>query len=85
MYPTIDQIYHAMDQFAPFATAMDFDNPGFLIGDSKRVVQTALLALDCTPAVLGSAIDAQAQLIITHHPVIFQPLKYIHADSLVIS
>ncbi len=83
MHPTIHDIYHVIDQLAPFSTAMGFDNPGFLIGDGDCAVQTAVIALDCTPQVLAAARAEQAQLIITHHPVIFHPLKHIHADSIV--
>ncbi len=83
MHPTIQEIYRAIDRFAPFATAMDFDNPGFLVGDGDCSVQTAVVALDCTPEVLTAARDAQAQLIVTHHPVIFRPLTHIHAHSMV--
>ncbi len=74
-------IYKAIDSFAPFCTAMDFDNPGLLVGDFKAEVDTVLLSLDITPAVVREAAELGAQLIVSHHPVIFQPLKNLSSDS----
>ena len=54
---------------------MDFDNPGLLVGGENTSVKTALLSLDITPDVIDEAILLGAQLIISHHPVIFTPLK----------
>jgi dinuclear metal center YbgI/SA1388 family protein len=54
---------------------MDFDNVGLLVGHRDQVVSTALLALDITPEVLQEAYANNAQLVISHHPVIFDPLK----------
>ena len=62
---------------------MDFDNTGILVGDRNREIACALLALDCTPAVVEQARQLGAQLIITHHPVIFHPLKRVNEDAVV--
>lgn len=74
-------IYHWIDQLAPFTTAMDFDNAGFLVGSREAEVEKVLLALDITPAVVAEASDWGADLIISHHPVIFSPLRTLPADS----
>ncbi len=74
-------IYQDIDSFAPFCTAMEFDNPGLLVGDFKTEVDTVLLSLDITPAVVREAAELGAQLIVSHHPVIFHPLKNISSDS----
>lgn len=74
-------IYDYIDSFAPFQSAMSFDNPGLLVGDYQTEVKTALLSLDITPAVVREAAELGAQLIISHHPVIFDPLKRISTDS----
>ncbi|MGW8114668.1 Nif3-like dinuclear metal center hexameric protein [Caproicibacterium sp. NSD3] len=68
-------VYQYIDSFAPFNHAMDFDNPGLLVGDGSEKVSTAILALDITPGVIEEAKQKGAQLIISHHPVIFTPLK----------
>lgn len=80
---TITHIYDAIDRLAPFWLTMDFDNTGILIGDRNREVSCALLALDCTPAVVEQARQLGAQLIVTHHPVIFHPLKRVNEDAVV--
>lgn len=80
---TVTHIYDAIDRLAPFWLTMDFDNTGILVGDRNREVSCALLALDCTPAVVEQARQLSAQLIITHHPVIFHPLKRVNEDAVV--
>ena len=72
---TVWDIYHYIDQIAPFDTAMGFDNVGLLVGDATDPVTGILLALDITPAVVREAASRNANLIVSHHPVIFQPLK----------
>lgn len=80
---TVADIYKYIDSFAPFATAMDFDNVGILVGSGTAQVTSAVIALDCTPEVLAFAAQQGAQLIITHHPVIFDPLRAIDQQSVV--
>lgn len=79
----VQKIYELIDDIAPFDTQMDFDNAGLLVGDPQQKVKKALLAMDCTPQVIAEAIEVDAQLIITHHPVIWNPMKQVTADSLV--
>lgn len=71
----VKDIYRALDQWAPFDTQMDFDNSGFLVGRGERTVTKVLVALDITKAVIEEAEKLGAQLIVSHHPVIFRPLK----------
>lgn len=80
---TVTHIYDAIDRLAPFWLTMDFDNTGILVGDRNREIACALLALDCTPAVVEQAKQLGAQLIVTHHPVIFHPLKRVNEDAVV--
>lgn len=79
---TVGDFYDTINAFAPFSTARSGDNVGLLVGGREQPVQRALLALDCTGAVLEEAIDLGAQLIVTHHPVIYQPLSALRSDSL---
>ncbi|NLJ31639.1 MAG: Nif3-like dinuclear metal center hexameric protein [Clostridiales bacterium] len=78
---TVGEIYQQIDAFAPFHTAMSFDNPGLLVGSPDSPVQTVLLSLDITPPVVQEAMELGAQLIVSHHPVIFHPLKQLSAKS----
>lgn len=81
--PTVAEIYSTIDRLAPFSLTMDFDNTGILVGNRHQNVERALLALDCTPQVIAQAIQCRAQLIITHHPIIFHPLKHVTENDLV--
>jgi dinuclear metal center YbgI/SA1388 family protein len=72
---TTGDIYRFLDSFAPFCSAMDFDNVGLLVGGSDVEVHTVLLSLDITAPVVREAAENHAELIISHHPVIFQPIK----------
>lgn len=71
----VKDIYQYMNTIAPFATQMDFDNAGLLVGRSDACVERVLVALDITTEVIREAIELGAQLIVAHHPVIFHPLK----------
>lgn len=71
----VSDIYNFLNDMAPVQTALSYDNVGILVGDPDADVSKAVVALDCTPAVLKMATDEKAELIITHHPVIFEPLK----------
>ena len=78
---TVNDVYNYIDGFAPFASAAPWDNSGLLIGDLHAGVQKAFVALDVTPAVVREAAALGAQLIVSHHPVIFHPLRQIAFDS----
>ncbi len=75
-------IFEFLDSLFPTDTACDFDNVGLLIGDWNAEVTRVLIALDCTDSVINTATEKGCQLIITHHPIIFSPLKSILADSI---
>ncbi len=79
----VKEILAAVDALAPFALTMDFDNTGLLVGDGNAEVTGVVLALDCTEEVIAKAKDVGANLIITHHPVIFNGVKRVCADSVV--
>ena len=80
---TVKDILQAVDAIAPFRLTMDFDNTGLLIGDPDAEVKSVVLALDCTDSVLAEAKEKNANLVITHHPVIFHGIKKVCADSVV--
>ena len=79
----VKDVYNAIDAAAPFSLAMQFDNPGLLVGDPDEQVKGALVALDVTDNVIDEAVSRGANLIVTHHPVIFHPMKRVTADTLV--
>lgn len=77
----VREIYQFIDSFAPFGDALDFDNPGLLVGDGEQEVHTALLSLDITSPVVEEAAQKGAQLVVSHHPVIFAPLRRLKKGS----
>ena len=72
---TVQDIYNFLDAKAPFRLQEEWDNSGLLAGDPKAPVGRVLLALDITDAVIEEAAALDAQLIVSHHPVIFRPIK----------
>ena len=71
----VRDIYESIDKIAPFDTQEGFDNAGFLVGHGDREVRRLLVALDITPEVAAEAVGRGAELIVSHHPVIFHPVK----------
>ena len=72
---SVKDIHQILDTWAPFQIQMDFDNAGFLVGRGDREVSKILVALDITPEVAREAAEWGAQLVVSHHPVIFHPAK----------
>ena len=79
----IKDVVSTADKYAPFDTQAEFDNSGFLVGDKNKEINKALCCLDITDEVIEEAKANGCELIISHHPVIFAPLKKVHADSIV--
>lgn len=81
--PTHRDILQFLDQIAPFETALDFDNVGFLLGCPDQSASGVLVALDATQSVLEQAVKAHCSLVVTHHPILFDPVKQLLSDSIV--
>jgi dinuclear metal center YbgI/SA1388 family protein len=64
-----------LEAYAPLNYQEDYDNSGLLTGDVDADVTSALVALDCTEAIVDEAIAKNCNLIITHHPIVFKGLK----------
>ena len=78
---TVRRIADYFEDKVPSSLAMSFDNVGLLCGFPEREVHRVLLALDGTLDVIAEASEAGAELIITHHPLIFTPMKRIVASD----
>ena len=68
---TVHDFYLLLNKIAPFETQAEFDNSGLLVGSPAAEVSCVLLALDVTESVIDEAVSLGAQLIITHHPLMF--------------
>jgi dinuclear metal center YbgI/SA1388 family protein len=64
-----------LEAFAPLNYQEDYDNSGLLVGNADQDIHGALVALDCTEAIVDEAIAQNCNLIITHHPIVFKGLK----------
>jgi len=72
---TVNDVWSALDERFPFAHCADWDNVGILLGDPEAPVRSVLIALDATPTVIARLRRRPADLLVTHHPVVFTPLK----------
>lgn len=70
--PTVGEIYTILAEKAPPEMKLDFDNVGLLVGRSGNPVQTVLVALDITDEVIAEAMEINADLIVSHHPLFFE-------------
>lgn len=80
---TVKNIYDYINSIAPYDTQEEWDNSGHLIGDFRKEVKKAVLALDATKSVCAFAKDVGADLVITHHPIIFGGIKSVKSDTAV--
>lgn len=83
MNTKVKDILRYLDELAPTALKMDFDNVGLLVGNDNCDVTAAVIALDITDDVISEAAEYGAELIISHHPVIFNPLKSVVESDIV--
>lgn len=67
----------------PKEAALSFDNVGLLAGRTTKEVSTVYLALDASDAVIDHAVEAGADMLITHHPLIFSPLKRVTDEDFI--
>ena len=78
---TVHDILSFLETLAPHSMKMDWDNVGLLCGSRKQEVTKVLVALDPFEGVCEEAAAIGAQLIVTHHPLIFQALKSITDET----
>ncbi len=77
----VRDVYEFLNGIAPFSTSESWDNSGLILGSMNLKSDKIMLALDITRNVVDEAIKNNVDLIITHHPVIFSPIKILDYDS----
>lgn len=77
----IEHVCQFMESFAPRRLAEEWDNVGLLIGDRKTEVRKIMTCLTVTPETVDEAIGEQADLIVSHHPMPFRPMKKLTTDN----
>lgn len=78
-----NEIMQVIEASYPRDAALDFDNVGLLAGRAEKEVNRVYLALDATDAVIDRAIEAGADMLITHHPLIFSPMKKVTDEDFI--
>ncbi len=77
----VKDFYGYLNSIAPFETQEDWDNSGMLVGDMDAEVKKVAVVLDITHEEIKKAKAIGADLIISHHPVIFNPIKSVTKGS----
>ena len=78
---SISDIAAFFDRFAPDSLAADWDNVGLLIGDRSRPAARVMTCLSVSRDTVDEAIDERADLVVSHHPIPFRPIKRLTTDS----
>jgi dinuclear metal center YbgI/SA1388 family protein len=78
---TVAEVARWLDEFAPQSLAEAWDNVGLLWGDPAAEVGRVMTCLTVTPRTAREAIEDRAELIVSHHPVLFRPVKRVRADD----
>src|SRR5450631_2464391 len=77
----IRDIIHLLEEWAPPVYQENYDNSGLITGDQNLACSGVLVSLDCTEAVIAEAVEKKCNLIVSHHPLIFKPVKNILPDN----
>ena len=78
---TLAAILDHLERLAPTRTAADWDNVGLLLGERGANVSRLMTCLTVTPTTAKEAIDRRAELIVTHHPILFRAAKRLTSDT----
>ncbi|MBW1986776.1 MAG: Nif3-like dinuclear metal center hexameric protein [Deltaproteobacteria bacterium] len=81
MAVTVKHILALVEEQAPASLALAWDRVGLQVGHPEQEVKTLVVALEPSEAVLQGAVEAGAQMVLTHHPVLFQPLECLRLDT----
>src|SRR5690242_11287475 len=79
--PNVADLIATLETIAPLAGAAEWDNVGLLLGDRAATVERVMTCLTVTPASAREALAERAQMIVTHHPILFRPIKRLTAGN----
>ncbi len=77
----VKDIASAIESFAPLSIQESWDNSGLIIGSPEQEVHGVLLGFDCTADLVDEAVERGADMIVTHHPLIFGGIKKISPED----
>lgn len=81
MTPTVGDFLRLIERIAPMKLAEPWDNPGLQIGDSEQKIHKIFSSLDPTFDALTAASNTHAQVLFTHHPLIFKPISRMEINT----
>lgn len=77
------EIMRRLEVLSPVRFAMDWDNVGLLLGREEKEIQKVYIALDATDEAIEEAVSLKADMLLTHHPLLFRPVKKITDDHFI--
>lgn len=78
-----EEVIARLEELSPKGYAQKWDNVGLLVGRKEKEVNTVYIALDATDEVINAAVECEADMLITHHPMIFSAMKSVTADNFI--
>jgi dinuclear metal center YbgI/SA1388 family protein len=79
--PSVAAVVEWLERFAPRELAADWDNVGLLLGDRAAPAGRVMTCLTVTPESAAEAVERQAGLVVTHHPILFRPVQRLTTDT----
>ncbi|MCR5356389.1 MAG: Nif3-like dinuclear metal center hexameric protein [Lachnospiraceae bacterium] len=76
-------IMNSLEELSPVSYAEQWDNVGLIVGRKDKEVRKVYVAVDPTDEVIESALKVQADMLITHHPLIFKAIKKVNSDDFI--
>ena len=77
----ISDIIHHLESIAPGHYQEEYDNSGLIAGDITKECSGVLVSLDCTEEIVQEASEKKCNLIVSHHPLIFRPIRRIRSGE----
>ncbi len=77
------KIIKLLEELAPLKYAEDWDNPGLFAGRAEKDIHKIMVALDPSETVISQAVEQNVDMLITHHPMIFKPIKKISTQNFI--
>ncbi len=77
------EVMERLEELSPKMYAEDWDNVGLLVGRREKEVRKIYIALDATDEVIEEAVLAKADMLLTHHPLLFSPIKNLSSENFI--
>ena len=77
------EVIEALRELAPEEWACEWDNPGLIAGRTEKEIKRIFVALDATDPIVEEAVRVEADLLLTHHPLIFKAVKQVNNQNFI--